>query len=646
MVVGQVFSEPAAGALLAENASLLETLQAGLAGQLAVLDDPSLTGTAESSAEVLGLPPGVLAQELTSSLIRQIMVRAFRGGPLTPLASQLNHDATHLQSLRIESMLGQLADEVREALARRAIEQSRDTADRAKVARHVFISYVHEDSAQVNQLQQALQAAGIPVWRDTADLWPGEDWRAKIRGAITENAFVFIACFSQRSLARGKSYQNEELTLAIEQLRLRPPEHPWLIPVRFDECEIPDRDIGGGRTLTSIQRADLFGERSDEGAARLVAAVLRILRRQADTGEAEMQGQKTEATSTEIERPKKDIICPICLSELEWSQLPLWRWDKDRGMYVELEIPAGASRQLRARLERGATVRCPDRHQVMPQHFLPVDYGRYGQPVVLAFIGASTSGKTHLLSAMIGEIELGGLREVGITSHPVDRELHRRFLDENVVPLMQDQVLSSTPEGAVTFADALLIGPQGGSERPVAFFDVAAADLRKAGNSPRFLEIADGLIFVVAPADLAGNGLGDDTFNVVLDVLYRSARLSETCAAVVLNKADTLPPGEPLARWLTVPLTRTDPDLVSRESADVRSYLENGGGHAWMRPYRECGKATMHVVSATGRSLEQTATGPRYSQVTPRRVLGPLLAMLAMTGVLYDENAQHVGASR
>jgi hypothetical protein len=145
------------------------------------------------------------------------------------------------------------------------------------VAGHVFISYVREDSDRVGQLHGALQAAGIPVWRDTADLWPGEDWRLKIRRAITDNALVFIACFSLAALARGKCYQNEELALAIEQLRLRQPDDPWLIPVRLDECDIPDRDIGSGRTLTSLQRADLFGDRFDDGATRLIAAIRRIL---------------------------------------------------------------------------------------------------------------------------------------------------------------------------------------------------------------------------------------------------------------------------------------------------------------------------------------------------------------------------------
>lgn len=144
---------------------------------------------------------------------------------------------------------------------------------------HAFISYVREDSPRVDQLHRTLGNAGIPVWRDTASLWPGEDWRAKIRRAITDDALAFIVCFSRHSLGRDKSYQNEELILAIDQLRLRGPDIPWLIPVRFDECVIPDRDLGGGRTLASIQTADLFGDRITEATARLVTTVRQLLAR-------------------------------------------------------------------------------------------------------------------------------------------------------------------------------------------------------------------------------------------------------------------------------------------------------------------------------------------------------------------------------
>lgn len=174
------------------------------------------------------------------------------------------------------------------------------------VAGHVFISYVRQDSDHVDRLQRALQAAGIPVWRDTADLWPGEDWRAKIRAAITSNTLVFLGCFSSRSLARAKSYQNEELILAIDQLRLRPPEYPWLIPVRFDDCQIPDRDIGAGRTLTSIQRADLFGDHYAQAAQRLVAAILRILGRDSDPAPSQTTPPEQNAQAPDRPPPAAD----------------------------------------------------------------------------------------------------------------------------------------------------------------------------------------------------------------------------------------------------------------------------------------------------------------------------------------------------
>ena len=117
MVVSEVFRDPAPDARVAGQATLLEALQAGIAERLAVLDDAAVTGTGQSSAEVLGLPDVVLAETLAGHLVREIMVRGSGGGPLAPLADQLNHDVTHLHGQRLEGMLAELADQVR-ALAR------------------------------------------------------------------------------------------------------------------------------------------------------------------------------------------------------------------------------------------------------------------------------------------------------------------------------------------------------------------------------------------------------------------------------------------------------------------------------------------------------------------------------------------------
>jgi len=113
MVVSEVFREPVPDAALAGQATLLQALQAGIAANLAVLDDATLTGTGRSSAELLGVSDGVLAEALADHLVREIMLRGSRGGPLAPLADQLNHDVTHLQGQRLEGMLAQLADQVK-----------------------------------------------------------------------------------------------------------------------------------------------------------------------------------------------------------------------------------------------------------------------------------------------------------------------------------------------------------------------------------------------------------------------------------------------------------------------------------------------------------------------------------------------------
>ena len=173
-----------------------------------------------------------------------------------------------------------------------ADRQVPDVREQRQNAGHVFISYVREDAAAVDRLQRMLEVAGIRVWRDTADLSPGEDWAARIRQAITDDALVFIACFSKASMARERTYQREELLLALGQMRLRRPDEPWLIPVRFDDCSIPAVDIGAGRTLAAIHWADLFGSRSGENTVRLIGTVERILSKRSSSA-----NRRTEARS-------------------------------------------------------------------------------------------------------------------------------------------------------------------------------------------------------------------------------------------------------------------------------------------------------------------------------------------------------------
>lgn len=139
--------------------------------------------------------------------------------------------------------------------------------------KHVFVSYVREDNTEVDKLCAVLEAAKIPYWRDRTSLGPGDAWKVKIREAIRGGSLVFLACFSDNSRAKDKSHMNEELTIAVEEYRKMPPGRTWLIPVRFDLGDVPEWELGAGRTLRDLNYSDLFGDGYAAQAASLVTTI-------------------------------------------------------------------------------------------------------------------------------------------------------------------------------------------------------------------------------------------------------------------------------------------------------------------------------------------------------------------------------------
>lgn len=126
---------------------------------------------------------------------------------------------------------------------------------------YVFVSYLREDHRDVDLICEFLRQHGISVWLDRDQIRPGSRWRAAIREAISSGAF-FAACFSKAYNDRERAYMNEELTLAIEELRLRPTNRSWFIPILLPGGTVPDRQIGSGETLRDLQWIELEGDDS------------------------------------------------------------------------------------------------------------------------------------------------------------------------------------------------------------------------------------------------------------------------------------------------------------------------------------------------------------------------------------------------
>ena len=136
---------------------------------------------------------------------------------------------------------------------------------------HVFVSYMRDDEQNVHKLRSELRARNIDVWLDRDSIDPGQNWQEAIQSAIEQGAF-FLACFSDAFLRRRDTYMHQELAWAAERIRVSSNSRSWLIPVRLSECVIPDLDLGGGYSVSSLQWVDLF-RNWDDGVNRILRVV-------------------------------------------------------------------------------------------------------------------------------------------------------------------------------------------------------------------------------------------------------------------------------------------------------------------------------------------------------------------------------------
>lgn len=121
----------------------------------------------------------------------------------------------------------------------------------------IFLAHAKEDKEAVTDLYFQLKKSGYQPWLDKEDLLPGQNWRAEIPKAI-KNSQVFIACLSTRSVVK-QGYVQSEFKIALKEYASKPPESIYLIPVRLDDCLIPElRQEEYGANLRDIQWLDFF----------------------------------------------------------------------------------------------------------------------------------------------------------------------------------------------------------------------------------------------------------------------------------------------------------------------------------------------------------------------------------------------------
>jgi hypothetical protein len=104
----------------------------------------------------------------------------------------------------------------------------------------VFLCHASEDKAVVREMERRLRQDGFDPWLDEKQLLPGDDWDFKIRQALRRSDAV-VVCLSKSSVKEG--YMQRELRRALEVAEEKPEGTVFIIPVKLEECEVPERLI-------------------------------------------------------------------------------------------------------------------------------------------------------------------------------------------------------------------------------------------------------------------------------------------------------------------------------------------------------------------------------------------------------------------
>lgn len=119
----------------------------------------------------------------------------------------------------------------------------------------VFISYASEDYSQAEELYSFLITNDFDPWLDKKSLMPGQRWDFEIKKALREAHFVILLLSANSVKKRG--YFQKEFKLALKYWEEKLQDDIYLIPVKLDECEVPE-------SLSGFQWIELDGEESFE----------------------------------------------------------------------------------------------------------------------------------------------------------------------------------------------------------------------------------------------------------------------------------------------------------------------------------------------------------------------------------------------
>ena len=143
-----------------------------------------------------------------------------------------------------------------EAVAAGAIDAPRKTRPL-----RVFLCHSSDDKPAVRNLYRRLREDGFQPWLDEQNILPGQDWKHEIQKGVRFSDVVIVCLSCSATTKRG--YVQKEIRLALDAAEEQPEGSVFVVPVRLEECQVPDR-------LSRWQWVNLY---EDDGYPRLLRAL-------------------------------------------------------------------------------------------------------------------------------------------------------------------------------------------------------------------------------------------------------------------------------------------------------------------------------------------------------------------------------------
>jgi hypothetical protein len=103
----------------------------------------------------------------------------------------------------------------------------------------VFLCHGSEDKYFVRTVYDKLEKDGFNPWLDERDIFGGQDWDLEIKRAVRSSDAILV--FLSNTSVSKSGYVQKEIKLALDVADEKPEGSIFIIPVKLNDCIIPDR---------------------------------------------------------------------------------------------------------------------------------------------------------------------------------------------------------------------------------------------------------------------------------------------------------------------------------------------------------------------------------------------------------------------